>query len=389
MKTIYLDNNATTQVDPQVLESILPYFHELYGNPSSAHSFGGQVAEKVAEAREQVAALLGARPGEIIFTSGGTESDNAAVRSALAAYPEKRHIITSQVEHPAIRSLCQHLAKQGYRVTEVPVTGRGELDMDLYAKSLTPDTAIVSLMWANNETGVIFPIEKAAEMAKDKGILFHTDAVQAVGKIPINMRQNAVDMLSLSGHKLHSPKGIGVLYTRTGLKFKPYVIGGHQERNRRAGTENTPAIIGLGKACELAALRLDEENTRVKGLRDKLEKEILGKIPHTRANGSAVPRLPNTSNISFEFVEGESILLSLDAEGICASTGSACSSGSLEPSHVLLAMGLTPTTAQGSIRFSLSIYNQEEEIDYVLQKLPPIIEKLRSMSPLWKGNQDA
>jgi cysteine desulfurase len=387
MKTIYLDNNATTQVDPEVLETILPYFHELYGNPSSAHSFGGQVAEKVAEAREQVAALLGARPGEIIFTSGGTESDNAAVRSALAAYPEKRHIVTSQVEHPAIRSLCQHLAKQGYRVTEVPVSSLGELDMDVYAKSLAPDTAIVSLMWANNETGVIFPIEKAAEMAKDKGILFHTDAVQAVGKIPINMRNNAVDMLSLSGHKLHSPKGIGVLYARTGLKFKPYVIGGHQERSRRAGTENTPAIIGLGKACELAALRMEEETTRVKPLRDKLEKEILEKIPHTRANGSAVHRLPNTSNISFEFVEGESILLSLDAEGICASTGSACSSGSLEPSHVLLAMGLTPTTAQGSIRFSLSIYNQEEEIDYVLQKLPPIIERLRGMSPLWTGQK--
>jgi cysteine desulfurase len=269
------------------------------------------------------------------------------------------------------------------------VSSLGELDMDVYAKSLAPDTAIVSLMWANNETGVIFPIEKAAEMAKDKGILFHTDAVQAVGKIPINMRNNAVDMLSLSGHKLHSPKGIGVLYARTGLKFKPYVIGGHQERSRRAGTENTPAIIGLGKACELAALRMEEETTRVKPLRDKLEKEILEKIPHTRANGSAVPRLPNTSNISFEFVEGESILLSLDAEGICASTGSACSSGSLEPSHVLLAMGLTPTTAQGSIRFSMSIYNQEEEIDYVLQKLPPIIERLRSMSPLWTANQKA
>jgi cysteine desulfurase len=389
MKTIYLDNNATTQVAPEVLETILPYFHELYGNPSSAHSFGGQVADKVAEAREQVAGLLGARPGEIIFTSGGTESDNAAVRSAVAAYPEKRHIVTSQVEHPAIRSLCQHLAKQGYRVTEVPVTSQGELDMDVYAKSLTPDTAIVSLMWANNETGVIFPIEKAAEMAKERGIVFHTDAVQAIGKIPINMRNNAVDMLSLSGHKLHSPKGIGVLFARTGLKFKPYVIGGHQERNRRAGTENTPAIIGLGKACELAALRLEEENTRVKHLRDKLEKEILEQIPHTRANGSAVPRLPNTSNISFEFVEGESILLSLDAEGICASTGSACSSGSLEPSHVLLAMGLTPTTAQGSIRFSLSIYNTEEEIDFVLQKLPPIIERLRSMSPLWTDHKKA
>jgi len=383
MKTIYLDNNATTQVAPEVLETILPYFHELYGNPSSAHSFGGQVAEKVTEAREQVAGLLGARPGEIVFTSGGTESDNAAVRSALAAYPEKRHIVTSQVEHPAIRSLCQHLAKEGYRVTEVPVSSQGELDMDVYAKSLTPDTAIVSLMWANNETGVIFPIEKAAEMAKDKGILFHTDAVQAVGKIPINLRNNAVDMLSLSGHKLHSPKGIGVLFARTGLKFKPYVIGGHQERNRRAGTENTPAIIGLGKACELAALRMEEKRMRVMPLRDKLEKEIVEKVPHTRVNGGAVPRLPNTSNISFEFVEGESILLSLDAEGICASTGSACSSGSLEPSHVLLAMGLTPTTAQGSIRFSLSAYNTEEEIDFVLQKLPPIIEQLRSMSPLW------
>lgn len=387
MKTIYLDNNATTQVAPEVLETILPYFQDLYGNPSSAHSFGGQVAEKVAEAREQVASLLGARPGEIIFTSGGTESDNAAVRSALAAYPEKRHVVTSQVEHPAIRSLCQHLSKQGYRVTELPVNSEGELDMDLYAKSLTPDTAIVSLMWANNETGVVFPIEKVAEMAKDKGILFHTDAVQAVGKIPIRMRSNAVDMLSLSGHKLHSPKGIGVLFARTGLKFKPYVIGGHQERNRRAGTENTPAIIGLGKACELASLHMEEENTRVKHLRDKLEKGILETVPHTKANGSAVPRLPNTSNISFEFVEGESILLSLDAEGICASTGSACSSGSLEPSHVLLAMGLTPTTAQGSIRFSLSIYNTEEEIDFLLHRLPPIIKRLRSMSPLWTGQK--
>jgi cysteine desulfurase len=274
-------------------------------------------------------------------------------------------------------------------VTEVPVNGQGELDMELYARSLTPDTAIVSLMWANNETGVLFPIQKAAEMAREKDILFHTDAVQAVGKIPITLRDSAVDMLSLSGHKLHSPKGIGVLYARTGLKFKPYVIGGHQERNRRAGTENTPAIIGLGKACELAMSRMEGKRTKVLPLRDKLEKGILEKIPHTRVNGGAVPRLPNTSNISFEFVEGESILLSLDAEGICASTGSACSSGSLEPSHVLLAMGLTPTTAQGSVRFSLSAYNKEEEIDYVLQKLPPIIERLRSMSPLWTGSQRA
>jgi cysteine desulfurase len=389
MKTIYLDNNATTQVAPEVLETILPYFSEFYGNPSSAHSFGGQVAEKVTQAREQVAALLGARPGEIIFTSGGTESDNAAIRSALAAYPEKRHIVTSAVEHPAIRSLCQHLAKQGYRVTEVPVNGQGEMDMELYAGSLTPDTAVVTLMWANNETGVLFPVEKAAEMARDKGILFHTDAVQAVGKIPINLAGGAVDMLSLSGHKLHSPKGIGVLFARTGLKFKPYVIGGHQERNRRAGTENTSAIIGLGKACELAMLHMEEKRTKVTPLRDKLEKGILEIIPHTRVNGGAVPRIPNTSNISFEFVEGESILLSLDAEGICASTGSACSSGSLEPSHVLLAMGLTPTTAQGSIRFSLSAFNRSEEIDYVLQKLPPIIKRLRNMSPLWTSHSKA
>jgi cysteine desulfurase len=389
MKTIYLDNNATTQVAPEVLETILPYFSEFYGNPSSAHSFGGQVAEKVTQAREQVAALLGARPGEIIFTSGGTESDNAAIRSALAAYPEKHHIVTSAVEHPAIRSLCQHLAKQGYRVTEVPVNGQGEMDMELYAGSLTSDTAVVTLMWANNETGVLFPVEKAAEMARDKGILFHTDAVQAVGKIPINLAGGAVDMLSLSGHKLHSPKGIGVLFARTGLKFKPYVIGGHQERNRRAGTENTSAIIGLGKACELAMLHMEEKRTKVTPLRDKLEKGILEIIPHTRVNGGAVPRIPNTSNISFEFVEGESILLSLDAEGICASTGSACSSGSLEPSHVLLAMGLTPTTAQGSIRFSLSAFNRSEEIDYVLQKLPPIIKRLRNMSPLWTSHSKA
>jgi cysteine desulfurase len=389
MKTIYLDNNATTQVAPEVLETILPYFSEFYGNPSSAHSFGGQVAEKVTQAREQVAALLGARPGEIIFTSGGTESDNAAIRSALAASPEKRHIVTSAVEHPAIRSLCQHLAKQGYRVTEVPVNGQGEMDMELYAGSLTPDTAVVTLMWANNETGVLFPVEKAAEMARYKGILFHTDAVQAVGKIPINLAGGAVDMLSLSGHKLHSPKGIGVLFARTGLKFKPYVIGGHQERNRRAGTENTSAIIGLGKACELAMLHMEEKRTKVTPLRDKLEKGILEIIPHTRVNGGAVPRIPNTSNISFEFVEGESILLSLDAEGICASTGSACSSGSLEPSHVLLAMGLTPTTAQGSIRFSLSAFNRSEEIDYVLQKLPPIIKRLRNMSPLWTSHSKA
>jgi len=387
MKTIYLDNNATTQVAPEVLEVMLPYFHDLYGNPSSTHTFGGQVAKKVNHAREQVAALLGADPGEIVFTSCGTESDNAAIRSALTAFPEKRHIITSQVEHPAIRSLCHHLSEQGYRVTEVPVNGDGELDMDSYEASLTPDTAIVSLMWANNETGVLFPVEKAAGLAREKGILFHTDAVQAVGKIPLHMKKSAVDMLSISAHKLHGPKGVGVLYVRRGMKLKPFLIGGHQEKGRRAGTENTPGIIGLGKACELAALHMEEENTRVKGLRDKLESEFLDRVPYCRVNGAGSFRLPNTSNISFEYVEGEGILLLLNELGICASSGSACTSGSLEPSHVLSAMGIPATTAQGSVRFSLSIYNTEEEIDYVTESIPQMVERLRSLSPLWASRE--
>jgi cysteine desulfurase len=387
MKIVYLDNNATTQVSPEVLESMMPYFHDLYGNPSSAHSFGGQVAESISEAREKVAHLLGARPEEIIFTSGGTESDNAAIRSALADQPEKRHVVTSPVEHPAIRSLCHYLSKQGYRITEIPVNTKGELDMAAYGESLTPDTAIVSLMWANNETGVIFPVEEAAKLAHDKGILFHTDAVQAAGKIPIDLKSGAIDMLSASGHKLHGPKGIGVFYVRRGTRFRPFIIGGHQEKNRRAGTENAPAIIGLGKACELAALRMKEESRRIKQLRDSLEGSILSKVPYTHVNGGDVPRLPNTSNISFEFVEGEAILLHLDEYGICASTGSACSSGSLEPSHVLLAMGVPPATAQGSIRFSLSIYNSQKEIDFVVEKIQGIIEKLRNMSPLYRSRE--
>jgi len=340
MTTIYMDNNATTRVAPEVLEAMLPYFSELYGNPSSMHTFGGQVGIRVREAREQVAALLGASPDEIIFTSCGTESDNTAIRSALAVYPDRKHIVTSRVEHPAIRSLCAHLAQEGCRVTELPVDSEGLLNMEAYEKSLTPDTAIVSLMWANNETGVIFPVEEAAQMAHNRGILFHTDAVQAAGKIPINMQKNAIDMLSISGHKLHATKGIGVFYLRRGTRFSPFMIGGHQERERRGGTENVPSIIGLGKACELAARYMEEENGRVKQLRDKLEKELLAGIPHSRVNGDQVHRLPNTTNISFEFVEGEGILLLLDRYGICASSGSACTSGSLQPSHVLRAMGV-------------------------------------------------
>jgi cysteine desulfurase len=387
MKTIYLDNNATTQVAPEVLEAMLPYFHDLYGNPSSMHSFGGQVGKKIREAREQVAALLGAAPDEITFTSCGTESDNAAIRSALAAHPERRHIVTSRVEHPAVKSLCAHLSRQGYNITELPVDKDGLLDMNLYERSLSPDTAVVSLMWANNESGVLFPVEEAAELAHKRGILFHTDAVQATGKIPINMKANVIDMLSISGHKLHAPKGIGILYVRRGTKFSPFLIGGHQEKERRGGTENTPSIIGLGKACEMAALNMEEENTRVKQLRDKLENALLALIPNSRVNGNRSYRLPNTSNISFEFVEGEGILLLMDEFGICASSGSACTSGSLQPSHVLRAMGVPFTMAHGSIRFSLSIYTTEEEIDFVIEKTPLIIERLRSMSPYWPSEK--
>jgi cysteine desulfurase len=384
VKTIYLDNNATTRVAPEVLEAMLPYLTDLYGNPSSMHTFGGQVGSKVRKAREQVAALLGASPDEIIFTSCGTESDNAAIRSALLADATRRHIVTSRVEHPAVRSLCVDISSRGYRVTSLPVDSGGRLDLDQYKESLTPDTAVVSLMWANNETGVLFPVEKAAEMARERNILFHTDAVQAVGKIPIDMSRNAIDMLSISGHKLHAPKGIGVLYVRKGTRFSPYLIGGHQERGRRGGTENTPNIIGLGKACELAARNMGEENTRVKKLRDRIESELLARIPNSKVNGDTVSRLPNTTNISFEFVEGEGILLMLDEHGICASSGSACTSGSLQPSHVLRAMGVPFTMAHGSIRFSLSIYNTDEEIDAVVEKLPSIIETLRGMSPYWK-----
>jgi cysteine desulfurase len=389
MKTVYLDNNATTQVAAEVLEAMLPYFRDLYGNPSSMHSFGGQVAQEIHEARKQVASLIGATPEEIIFTSCGTESDNAAIRSALAVHPDRRHLVISRVEHPAIKALCTDLARQGYRVTELPVDKDGLLDLDEYEKSLSPDTAVVSLMWANNETGVLFPVEKAAELAHERGILFHTDAVQAVGKIPLQMKTNVIDMLSLSGHKLHAPKGIGVLYVRKGTKYAPFLIGGHQEKQRRGGTENTPSIIGLGKACELAARHMATENITVKKLRDKLEKQILARIPSSRVNGDCLNRLPNTTNISFEFVEGEGILLLMDEYGICASSGSACTSGSLQPSHVLRAMGVPFTMAHGSIRFSLSIYNTEAEINFVIEKLPPIIERLRSMSPYWHPGEQA
>ena len=385
MKTIYVDNNATTMVAPEVVEEMSPYFTEFYGNPSSMHFFGGQVQSKMEEARERVANLIGAQPEEVIFTSCGTESDNTAIMSALASNSDRGHVVTTRVEHPAVKNMVAQLKRQGYRVTELPVDRNGLLSMEEAAAAITDDTAIVSIMWANNETGVLFPVEEIATLAASRGIPFHTDAVQAVGKIPINMAQSQIDMLSLSGHKLHAPKGVGVLYVRRGTRFSPYIIGGHQEEGRRGGTENVPYMLALGKACELATQDLEEKNNRVKGLRDKLEKGLLEQIQNSMINGDSEQRLPNTSSISFEYVEGESILLKMSDKGICASSGSACTSGSLEPSHVLRAMGIPFTAAHGSIRFSLSTYNTEEEIDYILEVMPPIIEELRAISPFWKG----
>ncbi|HEY3306935.1 MAG TPA: cysteine desulfurase NifS [Desulfuromonadaceae bacterium] len=381
MKEIYLDNNATTKMDEAVFEEMRPYFCELYGNPSSMHFFGGQVQRKVDEARNRVATLLGASADEIIFTACGTESDNAAIRSALEIFPDRRHVITSRVEHPAVLTQCRNLTQKGYRVSEIGVDGSGRLDMEELKSAVDEDTAIVSLMWANNETGVIFQVEEAAAIAKAKGALFHTDAVQAVGKIPINMADSSIDMLSVSGHKLHAPKGIGVLYLRRGTPFRPFLVGGHQEKSRRAGTENAAAIIALGKACELAGTYMEIENTKVKAMRDRLQNALMESIPNARINGDGAERLPNTTSIAFEFVEGEAILLLLSELGVCASSGSACTSGSLEPSHVLRAMGVPFTCAHGSIRFSLSRFTTDAEVDTVIRELPPIIARLRQMSP--------
>ncbi|MGA2172990.1 MAG: cysteine desulfurase NifS [Sedimentisphaerales bacterium] len=381
MRTVYFDNNATTKVAEEVFEEIKPYFCELYGNPSSMHTFGGQVGIKIREAREKTASLLGCDPSEIIFTGCGTESDNTAIKGTLAAYPNKRKVITTRVEHPAVLSVCRDLDSHGFTVAEIPVDRKGRLDIAQLESLLDDNTALVTIMFANNETGVVFPVEQIAEMVTAKGIVFHTDAVQAVGKIPINLSKSSIDLLSLSGHKLHAPKGVGVLYVKKGTRLAPFMLGGHQEGGRRAGTENVPGIIGLGKACELAAKNMKEENSRVKYLRDKLEKSILKKCPNCMVNGDTENRLTNTSNISFEFIEGEAILLMLDKFGICASSGSACTSGSLEPSHVLRAMGVPFTAAHGSIRFSLSRYNTEEEVDYTIEKIPPIIARLRELSP--------
>lgn len=381
MKTIYLDNNATTAVAPEVLAAMLPYLGELYGNPSSMHSFGGQVGEAVDTARERMAALLGADPDEIIFTSCGSESDNTAIWSALQTQPEKRHLITTRVEHPAVLNVVQYWERQGYHVTLLGVDGKGRLDLDEYAAALSDDTALVSVMFANNEVGDIYPIQTMAEMAKERGVLFHTDAVQAVGKTPIDLRHLPADMLSLSGHKIHAPKGIGVLYVRKGVRFRPFLRGGHQERGRRAGTENVPYIVGLGMAAQLAIDHMQEERGNVARLRDKLESGLLERIPGCMVNGDVENRLPNTSNIAFKNVEGEAILLMLDRLGICASSGSACTSGSLEPSHVLRAMGVPFNYAHGSVRLSLSRYTTEEDVGFVIENFPGVIQTLRAISP--------
>ncbi len=381
MKTIYFDNNATTKMAQEVFEEIKPLFCELYGNPSSMHTFGGQISRRINKAREQVASLLGCEPSEIIFTSCGTESDNTAIEGTLAAYPDKRKIITTRVEHPAVLAVCREQENNGYTVVELGVDNKGRLDLAQLEKEINDDTALVTVMYANNETGVIFPIDEIAELAAGRGVVFHTDAVQAVGKIPLNLSNSNINLLSISGHKLHGPKGVGVLYVRKGTRLSPFMLGGHQEAGRRAGTENVPGIVGLGKACEMAVKNIVQENERVRNLRDKLESVILRSCPDSRLNGNKENRLPNTTNISFEFIEGEAILLLLDKFGICASSGSACTSGSLEPSHVLRAMGVPFTAAHGSVRFSLSRYNSEEEVDYTIKKMPEIVNKLRKMSP--------
>ena len=384
-KEVYLDNNATTRVLPEVAEAMLPFLTEHYGNPSSIHRFGSAVGERLADAREQVANLIGATdPIEIIFTSCGTEGDNAAIRGVLEARPNKRHIVTTQVEHPAVLGLCQHLEKKGYRVTWLSVDENGGLDAEELRSALTDDTALVSVMWANNETGVIFPIEQIGAIVKTKGIPLHVDAVQAAGKIDLKVKDLPVDLMTISGHKFHAPKGIGALYVKRGLTFPPFMIGGHQERNRRGGTENVPGIIGMGKAAEVASSRIDSDAARIRGLRDQLESLLLRSCPGSRVNGDVQKRLPNTCNISFRYLEGESILVLLDQQGICASTGSACTAGSSDPSHVLRAMKVPPDWLQGAVRFSLGRFNTEKEIDYVNEKMPAIVQRLEGLSSLGK-----
>lgn len=388
MKTIYVDNNATTQVAPEVYRAMIPFFTDNYFNPSSMYDPAQRVGEAVAEARHSVASHFGGiDPKEILFTSCATESNNTAIGGALKANPARRHVITTTVEHPAVLEVCKDLERNGYDVTFLSVDKSGNLDLGQFVRALTSDTALVSIMHANNETGVVFPVEELARIAKetDPAIVFHTDATQSVGKIPIDLTgayQN-VDLLSFSGHKLHAPKGIGALFARRGTRLRPLMIGGHQEGGRRAGTENVPYIMGLAQAMELAAENHDAQQARIRALRDRLEEGILQRIPNVQVNGLDAPRLPNTTNISCHYVEGEGMLYQLSAEGICASSGSACTSGSLEPSHVLLALNVPFTAVHGSIRFSLSRYNTDQDVDRILEVFPRVVANLRNLSPYW------
>lgn len=379
---IYFDNNATTRVAPEVLEAMLPFLRDFWGNPSSAYLFGHQLGTAIDQARTNVAALINAEPREIVFTSCGTESNNTALHNALATRPGKRHILTTAVEHSATIKDRNFLQKQGCEITFLPVNSDGMLDLALLEQSVRPDTALVSVMLANNETGILFPVRDIAEICRRKGVLFHTDAVQGAGKVKLDVRDLGVDFLSLSAHKLNAPKGIGALYVKRHTKYQPYIIGGGQERGRRGGTENVPYIVAFGEAAQLALSRIGDQDTRVRGLRDKLEQGILAAVPGSVLNGGQEPRLPNTSNIAFQGVEAEGILLLLDQAGVCVSSGSACTTGSLDPSHVLVAMGSSAARARGSIRFSLGFYNLESEVDHLLACLPGIIEKLRQNAPV-------
>lgn len=387
MKPIYLDNNATTRIDPMVLEAMMPFLTEHYGNPSSIHDFGLPSRGALERAHQQVAALLGAdHASEIIFTSCATEATSTALHACTELMPERREIITTTVEHPATLAVCEHLERQGYLVHRIAVNADGAIDMAQYRQALSHRVAVVSVMWANNETGVIFPVAEMAELAHEYGALFHCDAVQAVGKIPLAIGKTQVDMLSCSAHKLHGPKGVGCLYLRRGTRFRPLLRGGHQERGRRAGTENIAGIVGMGSACELAQVHLPGMS-EIARLRDYLQDELVNRVPSVRVMGGNQPRVPGTANLAFEFIEGEAILLLLNQAGIAASSGSACTSGSLEPSHVMRAMNIPYTAAHGSIRFSLSRYTREKEIDYVITALPPIISRLRMLSPYWQDGK--
>ena len=384
-KLIYLDNAATTRTAPEVAEAMLPYFSEYYGNPSSVYEFSGISKKAVTQAREQIASSIGAKAQEIYFTAGGSESDNWALKAAADALKEKgRHIITSKIEHHAVLHSCEYLEKQGFEVTYLDVDENGVIRLDDLKKAIRPDTILISIMFANNEIGTMEPIREVGQIARERGILFHTDAVQAYGLVPINVDEYQIDMMSASGHKLNGPKGIGFLYIRTGVKIRSFIHGGAQERKRRAGTENVPAIVGFGKAAQMAAEHMEEWADKERELRDYLIQRVLAEVPYTRLNGHRTNRLPNNCNFAFQFIEGESLLIMLDMAGICASSGSACTSGSLDPSHVLLAIGLPHEIAHGSLRLTLNEENTKEELDFVIEQLKKIVERLRSMSPLYE-----